>query len=157
MAIHAKKINRTDINFIAIEADKDKCNFIKEMAQLNNVKIKVLCYAIGKNNIKVNTKLTGKSGSVYYKESVEGLQMVSLDSLEQQLGKIGFIHVDIEGWESEMLLGSDKILKNNDPIIILECWCNEDSIKKGFSKNPEQDIVNIMKKYDKYVRMDDMS
>lgn len=83
--------------------------------------------------------------------------MITLNSIKDIIELVGFMHIDVEGWESKVLEGSTDILSNesNKIFIIAECWDNLTSKRLGFSENPEQDILNIINNY-KYTRQEDL-
>jgi FkbM family methyltransferase len=49
-----------------------------------------------------------------------GVEMVKLDSIIPKDCKISLIHLDLEGYEFEALMGSKEIIERDKPIIVLE-------------------------------------
>lgn len=62
------------------------------------------------------SKPTAESSDV----QAESIQVVRLDDHAENIGKIGFIKIDTEGYESEVLLGATEILKSKRPVVYLE-------------------------------------
>ena len=155
MALHARTHGRDDIRFFAFEPDKEKTKFIIEVAQKNNLNVKVYTNAIGNKtqNVSPNRDMRLHSGAVSYSKKSDGnIKMIPLDSLPE-LGEVGFLHLDVEGWESKVLEGCHNILKRYTPIIVAEVWCPQSAKKRGFSVTPKEDIDGVIKKYgDKFIR-----
>ena len=51
--------------------------------------------------------------------------------------KIGFIKIDVEGHEKEVLIGAERIIKNNKPVMLIE-------IEEKHSKKPIYDTINYI-------------
>ena len=51
---------------------------------------------------------------------LEQIEMTSLDSIIPQETNVSIIHLDVEGYEEEVLNGAVKIINKNSPLIILE-------------------------------------
>ena len=62
--------------------------------------------------------------------------MITLDSINDQIEPVGFMHIDVEGWESKVLQGANAIINNNNTVIITECWDSSTSTRLGFNENP---------------------
>jgi FkbM family methyltransferase len=155
LALYAKSHGRSDIKFFAFEPSMDKCEYIEQISKLNNLSVKVFQNGVGNENcnIEVIDKTCMGYGNCAYKKTgidatlAEVIKMIKLDDIRSQIEPIGFMHIDVEGWESNVLKGCDEILRNNKPFIMLECWSSDMSVERGFSSNPEQDIVDIMQNY----------
>ena len=82
---------------------------------------------------------------------------MKIDNIENIITPVGFMHIDTEGWEIEVLKGSHNILNNkkNNFILICECWTDNvaDREKKIgrtsniMSNTPENDILKLINKY----------
>lgn len=169
LAIYAQRINRSDIRFFAFEPNKIKCDYIKKINDLNNLNIKVIESCVGDVNgySQVNLDRNELSGAVSYKtiikEEEEAIQnndvvfrTIKLDDMEKELTPIGFMHIDVEGWEPKVLKGAWNILENkkNKMYMVVECWSISDSKSRNFSDTPEEDILQEMNKHN-YVRKPD--
>lgn len=108
----------------AIDPSIDNCEFIKKTAELNNLKnIKIITGALAERKKIISTDwdwyhcsfVNGDSG----KNSIE---TTSIDILYDQniINDIGYIHLDVEGMESEVLLGATNLIDNLKPIITFE-------------------------------------
>lgn len=159
MALHAKNNNRNDIRFIAFEPCKEKCDYITKISNLNNLNIHVINSGVGNKNCKIiphHYKGTLKGTITYLENNTGNIKMITLDSIKDQIEPVGFIHIDVEGWESKVLEGSNDIISNNNSIIIAECWDPTTSIRLGFSENPNNEILNIMNNHKDYVQQNDV-
>lgn len=95
------------------------------------------------------------SGATSYKiENNNNIKMINLNSLYEELGEVGFLHLDTEGWEEKVLIGSDLILTKYNPIIVAEYWGSISGKIRGFSETAREDIINIMNNYPKYQLFD---
>ena len=161
LALYAKNNNRDDIRFVAFEPDEVKSNFIKVAADANDLNIKIYLLAVGEKDryVSRNADMPLHSGAVAYSEKSQNddVRMINLDSLFDELGEVGFLHLDVEGWEAKVLEGSNNILTNYRPIIVAEYWKERHSNNRGFSRTPIRDISQVLDKYDKkYVKFDDI-
>lgn len=167
LAKYAERINRSDIRFFAFEPNKSKCDYITKISGLNDLNITVINNCVGDENgySIVNSDRDELSGAVSYKpitkeESMQNHDTVAatikLDDMEKELTPIGFMHVDVEGWEPKVLKGAWNILENkkNQMYMVVECWSVSDSIARNFSDTPEEDILKEMNKHS-YVRKPD--
>lgn len=169
LAKYAQRINRSDIRFFAFEPNKIKCDYIKKINDLNNLNIKVIESCVGDVNgySQVNSDRDELSGAVSYKTIIkeeEAIQnndvvfrTIKLDDMEKELTPIGFMHIDVEGWEPKVLKGAWNILENkkNKMYMVVECWSISDSKSRNFSDTPEEDILQEMNKHN-YVRKPDL-
>lgn len=111
----------------AIDPSPDNCKFIRDMCALNTIKnVTTLQYAISDTQELISTNDNINHCSfVYQSPGTTGatkLQAVSLDFLfeQQQIEKIGYIHLDVEGMEFKVLKGSDTLINTCRPIITFE-------------------------------------
>lgn len=146
-AIYAKNHNRNDIKFFAFEPNKDKCDYISKISKLNNLNIQILNNCVGNNNNKVNSVSDKNSGACIYEESSNGvINTIKLEDVKNIFEPVGYMHIDVEGWEPKVLNGAKSILNNkkNKMIIFAESWDN----------NSEQAILNEIKNIN-YERLED--
>jgi len=104
----------------AIDPSKENTDFINKMSKHNNVD----------NIITITKAISDKSEVIYCNEletthiscnNVNGrhsFEATSLDNLN--LDNIGFIHLDVEGFEYKVLNGSTNIINKYNPIIVWE-------------------------------------
>ena len=159
LALYAKKWGRDDIRFFAFEPNKRKCQHIRKIARLNRLNINVYNNCVGNHNNPAiddgawDTRL----GCCSYREINEcekgTVQTIMLDDKLNEIGNIGIMHIDTEGWEPLVLRGAMDALKKTI-YIIAECWSPEQSIKRGFSGHPEEEIINNIN--ERYKRLDDI-
>jgi FkbM family methyltransferase len=124
LAKHLKDINKTDVKIIMIEPNKEKIKFINEVIRINNLEnyTKVYNYAIGKKYEKGKIKKVGHSGMWTIEKCNNSDCDIEIDSLDNLLKgiKIGIMHLDVEGYEYEVLQGSTNILSKYKPKLIIE-------------------------------------
>jgi FkbM family methyltransferase len=60
------------------------------------------------------------------------IPMISLDSMKDDIMPLGFLHLDVEGWESQALLGASAILQQtlSNSYIICEVWDKKDRMRR---------------------------
>ena len=130
------------------------------MSKLNNLNIIVFNCALGDKNgyVQNDNQVSEDYGHCSYKTTESGIKLLTLDEFADIIGNVGFIHVDVEGWESNVLKGANKLLSSSNLfILILECWTNYESKQRGFSENPERDILDILKMYSNLIQLNDIN
>ena len=115
--------------FYAIEPSRYNCDFIEELALINDTSnVKTICSAISKDNEVIRTKAI-YGDNLYHctltDEEGEGgtkLQAASLDYLYSigSIDNIGYMHLDVEGMEYQVILGAENIIKEFTPVITFE-------------------------------------
>ncbi len=109
-----------------------------------------------------NTSSNAKEPSNYCDSETESrgdtsknsIPMITLDSIIDQISPVGMLHIDVEGWESNVLRGAKKLLttipkysneKNRFPCyVIAEAWTEKESLRRGVLGNAEEKIVRVM-------------
>ena len=159
MALYAKNNNRSDIRFFAFEPCEEKCDYITKISNMNKLNIQVINTGVGDINCKIvpHHYKDSLKGTITYLQDDNGCQnMITLDSIKNHIEPVGFMHIDVEGWESNVLEGSNDIINNNNMIIITECWDSPTSIRLGFNENPEKQILTIMDQHKHYKQRPDI-
>ena len=125
-----KENNRSDLLVYAIEPSKEKCDFITEIAKINQLdNLIVLNYGLSdkseqlqQDNIyrRQNTgaKTWGNFNNDNQNSEFRTLDSLYLDKIIKYPIKV--IHFDLEGHESKSLDGSKYILENFKPYLSLE-------------------------------------
>jgi FkbM family methyltransferase len=138
---------REDIIVYAIEPDKDKINFIKDMAIKNNLSnLRTIECGLSNDIEKYNSMVPNydnnlkgiNSGGTFWEKTnilevdknksskyTKTIQVFfeKLDNLIENgtiPEKIGYIHLDVEGMEKNAILGSINTIKRDSPILSLE-------------------------------------
>tara|TARA_B100001250_G_scaffold186615_1_gene160418 strand:+ start:978 stop:2036 length:1059 start_codon:yes stop_codon:yes gene_type:complete len=117
----------------AIDPSPNNINYIEQMAKANNImNIKTIQKAIGDKN-----EIIGTSGSINHcsfskKGGKLKVQAVTLDYLysEGQIDNIAYIHLDVEGFESNVIKGSKNLIELFNPIISYEQHLEIDNYKE---------------------------
>ena len=117
----------------------------------SELKLPIRSKSIFKNNIEELFKLG--AATMHPKNTIENfkkvpVKMKKLDDIEIN-NQIGFIKIDVEGHEKNVLKGGLKTIKNNKPILLIE-------IEEKHTKEPIEDTINFMKtyNYNAYVYID---
>ena len=133
---------RKDIIVYAIDPSKYKCEFIKYISKINNIKnIKILNHGLSDKNITYKPhKIYGENtgGTIWGHDGREKFtqdydeisEFKTLDYLcETKIIKeqIGYIHLDVETHEPEALKGALITLNKYKPILSIECTSSKDS------------------------------
>lgn len=151
MALQARKKLRHDIRFFAFEPDATKAQYIQTVANMNTLNVSVFALAIG--DIAQTVQQTGdvpiQSGAVAYKAVVNGgVQMQPLDVFFEEIHPVGHLHLDVEGWESKVIDGAQRVLQNTTTCSLLaEAWNPISARKRGFSETPLEDIARALMKH----------
>jgi len=120
-------LGRSDIIVYAVEPSLTKCKFMEKIIKMNKIEnIVILNYGLSKehNNYSVIYNHKSKStGGNRYKIDSDGIEFVNLDYLVEKniiKNKIGIIHLDIEGFEYDVLIGASKLLNKYKPYLSIE-------------------------------------
>ena len=154
-AIYAKNNNRKDINFFAFEPNKNKCDYIKYISKINDLNITIFNNCISNNNINCSLSNNHLGGTAAYKIDPDGnFKSIKLDDIKNIIEPVGYMHIDVEGWEAEVLNGANDILKNNKMKIFAEYWNKDNELKilkelkninykrlEDFVENGEKNII----------------
>jgi len=141
-------IGKGKIKSYSFEPVKEFCNCLRESIHLDRLEdiIKIFNLALGNKNNKENLYLSG-SGSTFNRDFVgktnpikRMVEMKKLDDVirEKNLEKPDFIKIDVEGFEYNVLLGAEKVIKGSLPILFMEIIY---SLNNGFvNKNYKQTL-----------------
>lgn len=117
-------MNIKDIVY-AIDPSSDNCNFIINTCELNQINnVKVLQHAISDKHELLTTNNDINHCSFIYsgKDGINKINAVSLDYLfdNKTIENIGYIHLDVEGMEYNVIKGSSNIIDTCRPVISFE-------------------------------------
>lgn len=94
--------------------DSIKVNHLEKTVNLNNV-------AIGAENTNVRINLfSGSSNILKPSDKSIIVKQITLDSFIDKINSIDLVKVDVDGYEYNVLLGSEKIIEKFQPIWIVE-------------------------------------
>lgn len=120
----AKRIRESKQMLYAIDPSLENCHFINEMCKYNDIdNVKTFQTAVSN---KMETLST--NDDMYHCTFEPGVQgrnkvnAITLDHLFEngEIENIGYIHLDVEGMEFKVILGSDKIIDTCRPVITFE-------------------------------------
>jgi len=120
-----------DRTFYMIEPSKPNADFI-EQVKTDNVKVVQKLLSDGKRRYNATNK---DSANASYEEDENGVESVTVDSLIRE--KVAIMHYDVEGMELEVVKGSMKLIKRDNPIVVVE------SLGKHEKKTKE--IISLLK------------
>ncbi len=117
----------------AIDPSPNNINYIEQMVKANNImNIKTIQKAIGDKNEIISTN-DNLDHCIFSKEGGKNkVECVTLDYLYSQgkIENIAYIHLDVEGFESNVIKGSENIIKLFNPIISYEQHLEIDNYKE---------------------------
>jgi FkbM family methyltransferase len=94
---------------------------------------------------------------------MEQVNMISLNSIKNEILPLGMLHLDIEGWEARALRGANDILHqvNHNCFIIAEEWDKRDRKSRRIAlldsnSSTEEEIIEIMKEFVQFERLEDI-
>ena len=126
----AMKLSHT---IYAIDPSIDNLTYIELMSKANNIKnIKTIQKAISDKNEIIGTN-NNLGHCTFSKEGGKNkLESVTLDYLysQNQIDNIAYIHLDVEGFEFNVIKGATKIIELFNPIISYEQHLQEDNYKE---------------------------
>jgi FkbM family methyltransferase len=115
-----KNRKKSKIKLHGIDPNKSKLEFIKKIANTNNINnIKTIYGGLSDKSNKGKLIKHGHAGMWKIEESNDStVPLFSIDSLN--LGKISLIHLDVEGYEYKALLGAKNTILRDKPYLIIE-------------------------------------
>jgi len=117
----------------AIDPSPNNIKYIEQMAKANNIQnIKTIQKAIGDKNEIIGTNENIDHCSFSKKGGVTKVESVTLDYLygQGQIDNIAYIHLDVEGFEFNVIKGSEKIITLFNPVISYEQHLDIDNYKE---------------------------
>ena len=159
ISFYAKNNGRDDIKTLIFEPDKKKCEFIESAIRMNKLNAKVYNTCVGDKVRTVGldpvkhangSRFKIGRGSTKYVESNENnIKMITLDMIREEIGDVGYIHIDAEGWDDKVIIGGSELIKEKRPIIMCECW--------GHAGNTVVYMKSVLKKINNnYERMESL-
>jgi FkbM family methyltransferase len=121
----------TDALVYAIDPSPDNCQFIKDLASINNIQnIRVIEKAISDKRevLCTNDHLTHCS---FVSDEDSGRNQVNAWSLDDlyaagEIADVAYIHLDVEGMENRVVAGATKLINTYKPIIAFEQHLEQD-------------------------------
>jgi len=120
----SKMLRSNERKVYSIDPSIENCAFIQKMCEHNEItNIKIFQTAVSNKSETLST-----NDDMYHCTFVEGIEgrnkvcAVSLDTLfsKGEIENIGYIHLDVEGMEYKVILGSENIINACRPIITFE-------------------------------------
>ena len=191
MALYARDtLNRNDLRFVAIEPNPRKAEWIRDCASANGFDEETLCVlecVIGDETALASASVRksryceydGRTSYEWVDESEEDddkensstvtkdddeqlFDVRRLDDFYDIIHPLGFLHLDVEGWEAAALKGAHALLSAPEPggncYVLAECFTFEQARRRGpgFSLVQEHDICQVMMEHSEFKRGDDL-
>jgi len=190
LALYAREtLLRQDINFIAFEPNPVKAQYIRDMAIANGLDtIRVFECVLGDETANASASVrtsnycpydgrtsyewadfdSDEDKKEYFDSEPDNERQLfdirRLDDFYDIIHPLGFLHLDVEGWEADVLQGASALLSaNSEPgygkcYILAECLTTNQASRRGpgFSLVQEHDISMAMMKYPDFVRGQDV-
>jgi FkbM family methyltransferase len=124
----------SNLKVYCIEPSKKKCIFIEEMCSLNNLNnLQVINLGLSNKEEAFSVANCGSGGLITNGKNTgawqwitdfNGTKFSTLDKLYENkiIENIGFIWLDVQWMEKEVLEGGEKLIKNCKPYILMEYW-----------------------------------
>lgn len=129
---------------IAFEPVQEFVDCLKLNVPAQNLQIKQV--ALGKKDTTVNMVITEhNTGHSHVDTQSFGhgtVQMIKLDSM--QFDRIDYVKIDVEGYETELVLGAKKTFRKHKPIIMLEQKPHKEFGKTG---DRQWETVELLKSW----------
>ena len=115
--------------FVGVDPDATKCEFVRNMAIANNIDNVVVIHGALDSHEHVCDLDTSNANSGAWSvvrsreahEARDKVQCYTIDNLLAKYGnKIGFIHLDLEGFEYQALKGAVRVLNLSKPNVLFE-------------------------------------
>lgn len=88
------------------------------------------------------------------------LDVHKLDDYFEAIHPVGFLHIDVEGWEAKVLRGASKLLTSVSSrcYILAETFNPREARRRGpgFSQTHEEDILEVMSNFPSFSRGEDV-
>lgn len=117
----------------AIDPSDENINFIEELKYLNNItNVKTIKECISDKTECVYTNDDIKHAEFTTTSGINKINTVTLDSLFENntISNVGFIHLDVEGFEHKVLSGCLKLIEKCSPFIVWENHLGKDDYNK---------------------------
>jgi FkbM family methyltransferase len=113
----------------AIDPSNNNCDYINYMSKLNGIKnIKTVCRAIN-SKVEVISTDSSMQHCTFQHNSTGKHKMLTTTLDKLDLKDIGFIHLDVEGMESDVIEGGINLIKKSRPVVAFEQHLDSDDYK----------------------------
>jgi len=136
----------TNSTILAIEPNKNNCEFIKQKSTNKNLK-NLHLYNCGLSDTDkkcLSCDYDNFRPDKIYKESVVGIKTKTIDYFYGKYPALNLIHLDVETYEYMCIKGCKKIINDKKPIFIIELLKSNkdnDKIKNFFRKHGYREFV----------------
>lgn len=190
MAIYARDtLQRGDLRFVAVEPNPVKAQWIRDCVAANGFDeetIRVIECVLGDETSLASASIRkspyceydgrtsyewteysdddeNENGSGTTDDDEQIFDVRRLDDFYDVIHPLGFLHLDVEGWEASALKGASALLSSSGTnsgrcYILAECFTYEQARRRGpgFSLVQEHDIMSVMMKFPEFARGEDL-
>jgi FkbM family methyltransferase len=119
-------------NVYAIEGVHDSLHFASNLARINNIDNITFINAICADIPNVPLVSSGSHGGTSFNQSSSGIGQKST-TIDEVIpldchGAIDLFHIDVEGFEEKVLLGSKRVIQSSRPVIIFEQHISSENV-----------------------------
>lgn len=140
----AKQLKKLNGKVIAVEASPTIFPYLKKNVEINNLEnIELLSLAVTNsdhNSVDFYEAPTEKFGmgsiSPQFQSTAISVQTMTIDSIlkDQELSKVSFMKVDVEGYEAEVFEGTSGLFNSPNPPMVLFEFCDWAEARKPKGK-----------------------
>lgn len=115
----------------AIDPSLENCRYIEKIAKLNDItNVRTVCTAISNDGKNLSTNESLEHCTFTRNSSCKTIvKSTTLNQLydDRVIDNVGFIHLDVEGMELDVMMSGNNIIKESRPIIIFEQHIDRDN------------------------------
>ncbi len=116
----------------ALEPDEDNCKAIERTLQKHDLKdVEIVQKASGKEASVQHFTANGMGGKIDADGEIT-IEVDRLDDIVSKDRKVSIIKMDIEGAETDTLLGAKEIIQNDRPILMVSIYHKKDDLYRSF-------------------------
>jgi FkbM family methyltransferase len=146
------RVGRGDVIVYAIDPSPDKCEFMEKISRLNGIEnIRIINYGLldREGPLSPNRIMGKNTGGTRWDSLVDGEEnsmFTTADNLlaGKVLGPIGLYHIDVEGGEDKVILGSIELIEQFNPVMIIESWKDSNNKWKIEEDSPIKGLMQVL-------------
>ena len=131
------KLLKNQASVLAIDPSKNNQNYCKTLCKFNKIENINLINAVCSDESNQKLGFSGSIDHANFRKTYDQKFILSktLNSVVNELSvdkEIGFMHIDVEGFEFQVLKGADLIFSDQKPIIIFEQHITKEDVSSIF-------------------------